>query len=156
ERSPLLRSSVETASAAGPPDCFRNEKPVQYSCTNLQQCIYNKYTRSSSCSSISPTWIRLVVTVQPGCTNLGLGPRSDHKGNPMFVHPGCTNPGLRRLRETSRKLRARESTGTVTDLRLLWRYRRRLHSLFIRLMSNSLLCPAGERRVQGQQEIPLR
>jgi hypothetical protein len=26
-----------------------------------------------SCSSISPTRIRLVVSVQPGCTNLGLG-----------------------------------------------------------------------------------
>src|SRR5208282_2122832 len=73
ERSPLPCSSVETVSAAGPPDCFRNEKPAQYSCTNLHQCIYNKYTRRSSCSSISPTWIRLVVTVQPGCTNLGLG-----------------------------------------------------------------------------------
>src|ERR1039457_7340587 len=25
-----------------------------------------------SCRSISPTWIRLAVAVQPGCTNLGL------------------------------------------------------------------------------------
>src|SRR5208282_4645621 len=78
-------SSVETASAAGPPDCFRNEKPVQYSCTNLQQCIYNKYTRRSSCSSISPTWIRLVVTVQPGCTNLGLGTLFHSKPMPAIT-----------------------------------------------------------------------
>ena len=80
------------------------------------------WPRPPSRSSISPTWIRLVVAVHPGCTNLELGPRSDHKGNSMFVHHGCTNPGLRRRRETSRKLRARESTGPVTDLRLLGRY----------------------------------
>jgi hypothetical protein len=79
------RSSVETVSAAGPPDCFRNEKRAQYSCTNLHQCIYNKYTRRSSCSSISPTWIRLVVTVQPGCTNLGLGTLFHSKPMPAIT-----------------------------------------------------------------------
>src|ERR1039458_1065463 len=47
ERSPLPRSSVEIASAAGPPDCFRNEKPAPCPCNHLQQCIYSEYTRSS-------------------------------------------------------------------------------------------------------------
>src|ERR1039457_3947359 len=37
-------------------------------------------------------------------------PRSEHKGNSMFVHSGCTNSGLRRTRGTFPKaLCARES-----------------------------------------------
>jgi hypothetical protein len=46
-RSPLPCSSVEIVSAAEPPDCFRIEKPAPYSCSNLQQCVYGKYRRSS-------------------------------------------------------------------------------------------------------------
>src|SRR5271165_100081 len=53
ERSLLLCSSVEIASAAGPPDCFRNEKPAPCPCTNLQMYIHRVYTHFSGSSRVA-------------------------------------------------------------------------------------------------------
>jgi hypothetical protein len=54
-------------------------------------------------------------------SSLPLSPRSDHKGNLMFVHPGCTNSGLRRNPGgPPQNVCVPESpTGPVTCLRLL-------------------------------------